>query len=203
MAVKFNNKNIQIAVAKAVEAASLPIARSVAKDKFNTELNNLIREIERDPVSQEIMGGNDITNSKFIKGKGTRKYGANLFSFLGFIEGSNPIGSLINYLRKSSRINTFNTKLINNKYTFKIDVPTEGDVKGNFPHDDDFLGGRSWITSIERGLTSATNYIRKLGFGRSGGGTQIDASTGKIFVPKRDFFSEKYKKFINRLNGRE
>jgi hypothetical protein len=197
MAVKFNMKNLNLVLEKPIERAILPAARRIAKERFESSLNQLVSEIEADPVSQEINAGNDVVKSKFIKGGG--KYGANLFSFIGFEAGSEPVKELVSYIRKSFKINLFNIKKDGNKYNFQASFPSEGDVKSAFPFPDGWSGGRSWITGIERGITGAINYIRKLGEGRSGGGVQIENEVDKTFIPKRDYFATKYRAFVKRL----
>jgi len=199
MAVKFNMKNLNIALEKPIEKAALPIARKIVKDRFENSLNQLILEIESDPVSQEISAGVEISKSQFIKNGG--KYGSNLFSFIGFPQGSDPIRELTDYIKKSFKVNLFNVKKNNNQYNFQASLPSEADVKAAFPFPDGWAGGRSWLTGIEKGISNAFNYIRKLGEGRSGGGIQIEGEVDKSFIPKRDYFGKKYRDFIKRLKN--
>jgi hypothetical protein len=196
MAVKFNMKNLNLALEKPIERAALPAARQIAKVKFESGLNQLVSEIEADPVSQEINAGNAVVKSKFIKGGD--KYGANLFSFIGFEAGSEPVKELVGYIKKSFRIDLFKVKKDGNRYNFQASFPSEGDVKSAFLLE---WMNRSWITAIERGVSGAINYIRKLGEGRSGGGVQIEGEMDKSFIPKRDYFAKKYRDFIRRIKN--
>ena len=196
MAVKFNMKNLNIALEKPIEKAALPIARKIVKDRFENSLNQFILEVESDPVSQEISAGLEPSKSQFIKGGG--KYGANLFSFLGFIQNTNPVSDLINYIKKSFKINIFNVKKSGSQYNFIASFPSEADIKSAFPLE---WTNRSWITSVEKGIANVANYIRKLGEGRSGGGIQIDAEIDKTFAPQKGYFGKKYRDFVRRLKN--
>lgn len=197
--ITFDFKVINLSIEKTIEAKTLPIARQIAVDKFNNSLNTFVNDLDNDPVSMEIKAADSIKTSRFIGGQGSRKYGANLFTFIGFEEGSDPIGDLLSLVKNSFKINR-NSKLINGKYSFKVTFPSESLLKAENPFPEGF-NGRSWITGIEKGISNVINYIRKSGFGRSGGGVQIKGEVNKTFKPKRDYFSTKYRKFVKDIQS--
>ncbi len=196
--ITYDFKVIETVVNKAAEAKTLPIARRIAEEKFEESLETFMDSLEADPVSQEIMAENAINYSSFIKGQGTRKHGANLFSFIGFESGDDPIGELLSLIRNSFRINK-TSKLIKGQYKFKVTFPSEAQIKNENPFPNGVFGNRSWITGIEKGISSVIHYIRKEGFGRSEGGVQVKGEIAKTFRPKRDYFGAKYRAFIGSL----
>lgn len=199
--VTLNMKELKIAIDKSINNAALPLARQIAKENFNKELDRFTSAIENDDVSKEIVEGPELKRSKFISGPKVEEHGANLFSFLGFYAKSKPIQELTDFIKKTTKINTFNVKLINNQYTFKVEGLSAAEIKSAFPFPDGVFGHRSWINGVENGVANIFNYIRKLKFGRSTGGIQVQGNTGKSFPPQKHFFTTKYQEFVERLRG--
>lgn len=193
--VKINKLLLDKQLRPAIEKATFPVAKRIAREKFNEGLDNFIKEIEDDPVSQEIIGGTSIERSRYIKGRGSRKYGGNIFSFFGFKSSREPIKQLVKFIRDSFRLSVGTRKLNkNNNFIFPVIHPTEQEIKDNNLLD---WTNRSWITAVERGISNVTNYIMKKGKGRSEGGWQIEHEIDKTFVPTKNYFSQKYSNFIN------
>jgi len=193
-AIKLDKKKLELALAKPIEKASLPIAREIVKNKFNDNLNNFMETLQNDPLSQELIKENKVENSAFITGEGVSKYGSNVYSFFGFNSGeSNPVKTLINLIKKSFKVN-LNTRLVNGNYIFKLNIPSEAEIKAESPLP---WTRRSWITAAERGITNVINYIRVLKKGRSKGGIQIKGEIEKEYSPQKNYFGKKYRDFLN------
>jgi len=201
--ITFNYKAMELSLQKSIEAASLLPARAIAKERFEEELGRLVESVIDDTASQEILAGPSAEKSKFIKGKWSKIHGGNLYSFIGFYaEEQNPINQLVSYLDKSFKIK-LDAKLVKNKYIFRTVIPPISKIYKDFPLPG-YFAGRSWIKAIESNMTNIVHYMKKSWPGsKSGEGIQIkNTIPGKIFKPKKDFFTSKYEDFIKRLRGR-
>lgn len=196
--VKYNFKAMELAINKSIEGVTLPIARKIASDHFNDNLNNFIKELENDDVTKELKEKTNISHSKFIKGVGSRKHGGDLFSFFGFEAESDPVEELIAYIKNNFKISK-TARLIKNQYTFRVKIPSEQEIKSVTPL---HWIRRSWLTAVENGLSNIVSYIKKDGLGRSEGGVQINREIKKVFRNKPGYFSNKYKNFIRKLSNK-
>ena len=134
----------------------------VRESSFKKEVENIIRKefegihkqfltnFDSHPVTQEIKGGAFSANiSKTLGGVG------NLFTYIGFASGSDPIKKLrelldtyeIQYHRRKTHIYT------------KIEVPTKEQVFAVTPMP--WATGRSWARGIERGISGLGRYLVK------------------------------------------
>jgi hypothetical protein len=150
---------------------------TLATEKVNYARNELIDELTNHPVSKEISAGSDAPNisGTLSSGKG------NLFSFIGFEIGSNPVEDFINFVNR--KLSTVKVKDAPNKITprkrviiFSFIVPniTLSEIRSitRMPWE----SGNSWVLGIERGISGFSNFMSKKR-GRSGGGIQ---AAGKI-----------------------
>lgn len=129
----------------------------------------MLNEFDGHPITREILQGASGTNvSKTLSGYG------NLFSFIGFSAGSNPIGKvrslLIQYPRIKGKGGTRNKKY------FLISIPDTEDFRmvAGMPWE----SGRSWVEGIETGISGFGYYMANL-FGediksRSGSAVQMN-----------------------------
>lgn len=195
-----NQGRLKFQLDKITETATIGLAREMAREYLKESIKEFVDEIERHPMSKEINAGPGAEKSKYIKGAGSQKHGSNLFSFIGFFFGSDPIQELVSFIKRSIKINTFTVRLINNKYTFNVSLPEESDIKQAFIMPEDSHGGRSWISILEKGSSTIRNYMRKNRRGRSSGGLQIKNDMDKVFIPDRSFFTPKYRALLNKLS---
>jgi hypothetical protein len=175
----FNNRTVKRKVLEIVQA-------EVAKEKALFQQN-----FESHPVTQEIEGGENASNVSGTLGG----YG-NLFSFIGFNQGSNPTAP-VKFLIQSISLSK-NVRVSNAGFQIKINIPSKeqfGDVS-KMPWE----GGRSWLLDMERGISGlgAFLYGRFLG-SRSGGGIQSKYNFSKKRFRNVKYFSEMYSKFIRRI----
>lgn len=178
----FNNRTVKRKVLEMVQV-------EVAKEKALFQQN-----FESHPVTQEIEGGENASNVSGTLGG----YG-NLFSFIGFNQGSNPTGP-VKFLIQSISLSK-NVRVNNAGFQLKINIPSKkqfGDVS-KMPWE----GGRSWLLDIERGISGlgAFLYGRFLG-SRSGGGIQKKYNYSNKRFRNVKYFSEMYTKFIRRIGAR-
>jgi len=152
-------------------------ASALVNEKVQKAKQELIQEFNESEVTQEIEAGPDVSDSKVLPGG----YG-NLFSFLGFREGREPIPPLREELEKIS-VNR-KPEITSRKWIFKIRAPSEDDIERVTPMD--WESGRSWVNAVTKGLSGFSYFLNKLSkaIGRSGGGIQTKTpvrSGGQFF----------------------
>ena len=126
----------------------------------------MLKEFDNHPVTQEIKAGADSDNlSKTLGGYG------NLFSFIGFAKGSDPIGVLRSMLDFPVKISKKASSKTKGRYSFSIDVPNTREIEAETPLP--YEPSRSWVKGIERGISGIGYYIyKKINSSRSGSGVQ-------------------------------
>lgn len=140
-----------------------------ARRKFNRSKREMIGEFENHPVTQEIEGGAGGGNVS-----GTLGGVGNLFSFIGFQEGTNPM-SLLREMLNSYEIDIMTPKVIKRNvgvdFQFRVSGPTIEEIEAAT-----YLSwlGKSWVRGVERGMSGLGNYLALHGAigSRSGGGLQ-------------------------------
>lgn len=147
-------------------------AISIANEKFLREKKKLINDFENHPVTKELRGGPGAPNlSRTLPGG----YG-NLFSFIGFVEGSDPVDIVRDALDNAMIQKRPQKKIKNEKVTFNftVDYPTLHELKTvtRMPWE----AGLSWLDRIEKGISGFGYYMnaRNRRFSRSGAGLQMD-----------------------------
>jgi len=116
---------------------------------FQRIKQEMLDEFLEHPVSVEIAGGPDATNtSKTLDGYG------NLFSFIGFTEGEEPLSPIIELLN-ASRIE--HIRDTSDGFLMKIFIPASSDIFDVTPMP--WADGRSWAEGIERGISGFGRYL--------------------------------------------
>lgn len=162
---------------------------SVIDSEFNKIKNNYVQEFINHPITQEIKGGIAATNISGTLGGIT-----NLYSFIGFDEGTDPIKPIEDLLNKSNYRIIFNSKNINSTVIF--DIPTAVQIFQITPMP--WAIGRSWARGIETGISGLGYYLKKTKNSRSGLGVQ--SSTDQV-RPGTVFKNTKYiSDLINRFS---
>lgn len=171
MAGRINEKSIREKamnspkIRKAVEAQS--------RMKFDRARAGILREFLNDVVTREIRGGISMSNSSGTLGG----YG-NLFSYIGFYEGLDPVAPIEEYLRNFP----FSARVSNNRgqISVRIKWPTMKAIRALSPMP--WEEGNSWVDGIERGISGFSNYMYDLaaGKGRSTAAIQSKSKTGIV-----------------------
>jgi hypothetical protein len=189
MAKKINKKaiNKEIFTNRTVKK----LVRNIVKTEVEKEKVLFRTDFESHPVTQELEGGENASNSSGTLGG----YG-NLFSFIGFNNGANPtslVKSLIQSIRIDSKVQT-TTK----GFKIKVNIPSKEDFGAITPMP--WEGGRSWLLDMERGISGLGSYLYgRFNSSRSGSGIQSKYKySNRVFRPVK-YFSQMYKKFIKRL----
>lgn len=191
MAGKINKKLLQkqLLQNRSVERA----VRNIVKKEVEKQKILFQKDFESHPVTQELEGGENASNISGTLGG----YG-NLFSFLGFDNGSNPtlpVKLLIQDIFLNSSV-----KLTGKVFQFKVNIPSKeefGSVS-RLPWE----GGRSWLLDIERGISGLGAYLYgRFSASRSGGGIQSKYNYSNRRFRNVKYFSEMYAKFLKRIGA--
>lgn len=139
------------------------------KVSFEALKAEMIDEFMNHEITKEIMNGPDAENtSKTLSG---RK--GNLFSFIGFDEGTDPISPIIDILDST----TMTFAMFSRKGArLTIKMPLAETVFQATPMP--WATGRSWTKGIESGISGLGYFIQKDNKGRSSGGIQLDHQSG-------------------------
>lgn len=175
----FEDKNIQREILK------------IAQDVVEKEKKELINNFLQHPVTEEISGGENASNISGTLGG----YG-NLFSFIGFLDGFDPISPVLNLLHKIS----IDKKIIvkNNIYTINISIPSKEDLKNatKMPWE----SGRSWLWDIEKSISGIGYYLfGKFKQSRSGRGIQTEKNFSKRTFVRVSYFTPLYNNFLQKI----
>lgn len=164
-------------------------AENIIKSEFEKIKNQYIEEFLNHPVTTEIKGGISALNTSNTLGGIT-----NLYSFIGFDEGSDPIEPIHQLLLRSNYRIIFNNQAIDATVIF--DIPTAKQIFDITPMP--WAIGRSWARGIETGISGLGYYLKKTKNSRSGLGVQ--SSTNQVRVGAT-FKNTKYiSDLINRFN---
>lgn len=163
------------------------IVRSSIEDEFEKIKQKYIEEFINHPVTQEIKGGISANNIS-----GTLSGITNLYSFIGFDEGTDPIKPIEDLLQRSNYRIIFNNNSIDSTIVF--DIPTAAQIFEITPMP--WAIGRSWARGIETGISGLGYYLKKKKNSRSGFG--IQSSTNQV----RFGVSYKNTKYISDLINR-
>ena len=140
----------------------------MATEIFNNAKRELLSEFDSHPVTREIERG-PLAQSNFLER-------GNLFSFIGFEEGSDPIGDLRNFLERSIRIRNLGVGQ-GDERRFRISIPSRPDFVENFPFPE-FWDSGSWVLKITEGMSGISHFLAIHERGRSGGGIQSQGTLG-------------------------
>jgi len=149
------------------------------KKQFNAQKEVALAEFDSHPVTQELLNPEGGNISMTLGGYG------DLFGFIGFESGFNPISPVRSALRSKLKFKGTNLSINyprNRKGQFATGARTKV-LKINFevPDLDDFddaaqfqgwNGGRNWVKGIERGI-SGVSYYADYPRGRSERGLQL------------------------------
>jgi len=137
-----------------------------AKRRFNKGKRKLLEEFALHPVTLEIEGG---AGEKNISGT-LGDYG-NLFTFIGFSEGTSPTELVRKFLISAIKMKRVPSKS-NLNVNYSITVPSLSDFKvAKMPWE----GGSNWVQSVEVGVSGFNYFMSKASnVSRSGQGIQID-----------------------------
>jgi hypothetical protein len=140
------------------KAVRIDFEKKVKQD-FAAIKNQLINEFLNHPVTKEIKGGPTTSNiSNTLNGV------SNLFAFIGFEDGDDPISPILNILQS---IEVTFVGEIPMGCKFSVNMPTAQDIFAVTPMP--WASGRSWAQGIEKGISGLGYLLKRKSFkSRSG-----------------------------------
>ena len=168
--------------------------KQVAQKEFKKIKAEMMAEFLGNPVTQEIMEGPQAPNIS-----GTLGGVSNLFAFIGFDAGENPIAPILALLENTTLEYKQEVAAKNIGVSFNVTLPTAEDIFAITPLP--WATGRSWAQGIERGL-SGLGYLLRKNKGRSGAAIQrrVKVRGGKFHnTPYISAFLKKYRKRFEEL----
>ena len=170
------------------------LSYGAALSHFNGIKREELKDFKNNDVSKELDGGNTAEHKLQILDRG------NLFSLLGFEEGSLPASELAEKLDKHITLDkrySFVQQGNEVLYTFPVQTPTMEEIERATP-----APGvpRSWVYEIEKGISGLAQYIFYKFFkgGRSKTGLQNKKKKGSSRASPIPYVSE----FLKRINER-
>lgn len=143
---------------------SRPEIKKLYQKAFQKKKNEMIAEFLNHPVTIEIKAGISANNISRTLGGGN----GNLFSFIGFDSGDDPIDPILSLLQQTN-IDYINSS--KRRINYRINLPTSKQIFEITPMP--WASGRSWAKGIETGISGLGYYLRKsTDSSRSGLGVQ-------------------------------
>ena len=174
--------------------------KSLVDEYVEKNKQQMLSEFDNHPVTKEIDNGPEASNiSNTLGGEG------NLFSYIGFDEGSNPTEIIRDVLDSSVRVeNKPNITSVGKdlRISFPISGPTMNEIESATPMP--FEGGRSWVKGIEKGISGFSHYIFKkyLKGSRSGTGLQTESEIRTGTFKPTSYLSLILKRFYSKVNAK-
>lgn len=191
MAGKINKRLIQKEIFN--NRAVKKMVRDIVQKEVEKEKALFRQDFESHPVTQELDGGENASNVSGTLGG----YG-NLFSFLGFNNGSNPTQPVKLLIQKI--VLNPNVQATQTGFRIKLNVPSKEEFAAvsKLPWE----SGRSWLLDMERGISGLGAYLYgRFNASRSGSGIQSKYKySNRRFRPVK-YFSQIYNRFLRRLGA--
>ena len=146
--------DVQAAIRAQVPKLVKKSFRKNIDDKFKDVKKDMINECMSHPVTQELLQGPDGVNIS-----GTLNGITNLYAFIGFDDGDNPVQPILDILEdiKITKDIEQTTYGVGRKYD--ISMPTAKDIFSATPMP--WATGRSWARGIETGISGLGYLLRK------------------------------------------
>ena len=162
------------------------------RKQFKKLKNEMIKDFLTDSVTLELLEGAGAANIS-----GTLGGISNLFAFIGFDSGEQPISPILQLLQGTQITYKQQIKQKDIGIEFEVSLPTAQDIFAITPLP--WASGRSWSEGIERGL-SGLGYLLRKNKGRSGAAIQsrVNKVRGGKFQ-NRPYISALIKKYKKRF----
>lgn len=154
--------------------------RKILKENFDEKKQVFLSNFDNHPVTQEVGNPESANISNTLGGYG------NLYGFLGFFEGTDPVGPVRKLI---DRVTRFRGVQFRGENAFlKYDVPELDDFDSVAALEWDT---KNWVKGIERGLSGFQSFMAQAG-GRSGKGFQIKSKVTPFTGAINRFQNTKY-----------
>lgn len=156
--VNFDQIIVKIANAPKVKNEVL----SQVKSRIELAKDKMIEDFDNNKITQEIEAGESTNNSSGLL-PGLQR-GGNLFSFIGFNQGDNPIEIIRNILNNSAKLRSENSRYVRFigkgliQFAFTVQVPSLEELYEKTQYPGDTRKG-SWLEGITTGLYGLQSYL--------------------------------------------
>ncbi len=129
-----------------------------AKKEVDKAKKDMLKAFDNHKVTKEIEDGESTNNSSgLLKGYG------NLFSFIGFPQGEEPLAVIRTILEEQTKLDEYasSVKFVKgglNQFTFDVEYPNLKELYDLTPYPDGKRQG-SWLEGIEEGLYGFQSYL--------------------------------------------
>lgn len=188
--MKILPRDVQEALNKQVPRTLRNDFKKTFKKEFDSLKKEMIKEFLTHPVTLEISAG---PSSKNISG--TLNGTSNLFAFIGFSPGEDPIKPIIEILERIDYKEGSGSKTGVN---FLVDIPQASDIFAVTPMP--WATGRSWSKGIETGISGLGYLLNKGGkSSRSGVAIQVKNRVRSGGFSNTPYISALLKKYENKF----
>lgn len=142
----------------------LPIMQVNATKDFNDAKSYILSAVESHEVSRELRDKN--VPSRFLNSSSST-----LFGFMGFEEGSDPVGDLVAYLEENIT-QKIQVRIGDLTLLSSVSLPSKSKMAKEPSLQLPWLNGISWPDALERGIPNFSSFIGKPNQGRSALGIQ-------------------------------
>jgi len=194
MVKKITAKNVQKQITDFLKREVSKVYTKTFEKKVSTAFNKIkqemISEFLNHPITVEIKAGLHAENiSNTLNGYG------NLFSFIGFNDGDEPINSIEGLLNLSRIEKGQNTK---DGFIMKIFLPSKQEIFAETPMP--WATGRSWAEGIEKGISGFGQYLNTESISsRSGEGVQTNTQIRKGKFKNTQYISALLNKYVKKF----
>jgi hypothetical protein len=154
----------------------------IARMRFEQIKREMIKEFLDHPVTKEIKDGPEAQNTSNTLGG----YG-NLFSYIGFYNGEDPIEPILEEFQKSTIVFS---RVIDGGALWNIYIPAKEDIWSVSPMP--WAEGRSWAKGIETGISGLGQYFYTLRGGLQNSRSETAIQTQSKLRGKSRFKNVKY-----------
>jgi hypothetical protein len=142
----------------------LPKLKEEANVRFQNAKQFILNEVRNHPVSREL-------DSKTAPSQFLPSASSTLFGFMGFYDGSDPVGDLVSYLDENISMK-FSVRVGNMVLISSLSVPNKKQMALEESLQMPWLGGISWPEAVEKGVSGLKYFLGIEGKGRSDLGIQ-------------------------------
>jgi len=184
-------RDVQMAIEKQAPKALRKPFEKEFKKKFLQLKSEMIKEFLSHPVTIELIAGPSSSNTS-----GTLGGISNLFAFIGFDSGDQPIRPILEMLENMNYNYSGEAKI---GVVYNVNIPEASDIFKATPLP--WASGRSWAQGIETGI-SGLGYLLRKDKGRSGRAVQSKTLVRSGRFQNTQYISaliKKYKKEFNNI----
>jgi hypothetical protein len=156
--------------------------KKIIKEQFEERKDALVENFTNHPVTKEISAEESPNISNTLGGYG------NLFGFLGFDKGSDPIYPVQETLKEKTKLDHISIKTSTDSVLVRYSVPDLDDFNSSAQLEWD---ATNWVKGIERGISGFQNFMAKAA-GKSGQGIQTKGSIKPFTGGANRFRNTKY-----------